>query len=409
MESDDGVGDPGRLTTRAGFDRLVGDSRFLTVMLVAAMAPLSVPVIAPALPGMATGFGVSDAEIGLVVTAITLPAMVLAPVVGVASDLYGRRPLAIAGLGLFGVAGVAITVTDSFPLLLVLRGLQGIAMAAIAPMSVTLLGDLYAGSLGTTAQGFRSAVTGTSATLLPILAGWLAGLAWSYPFYLYALAFVAMAAVYWFLPETAPRVGGAGSVGQSLGEYRESVRHELRDPSLVVVSVGGFIRFFALFGFLTFVPIFAVRTLGASPFEAGIVVALRAIRIPLSPIAGYWVDRFSRKTTLLGSLALLCTSFALFPFAPDVRWLGGLTLVMGVGDAAIDPVVNDAVSTKVSPDNRNGMIGALRVLKEAGKTASPLLLGGVLVVGGYTPLFLVVAGVLALYALGIVFALEGGW
>lgn len=72
---------------------------------------------------------------------------------------------------------------------------------------------------------------------------------------------------------------------------------------------GGFLRFFTVFGYITFVPIFAVRTMGATPFEAGVVVAMRGIRIPLNPIAGYWVDRFSRKTTLLASLAILCTSF----------------------------------------------------------------------------------------------------
>jgi MFS family permease len=405
----DRVSDPDRLTMRAGFGRLVGDSRFLTVMLVATTAPMSVALVSPALPVMATNFGVSDAEVGLVVTAITLPAMFIAPIVGIASDMYGRRPLAIAGLGLFGVAGVAITLTNDFSLVLGLRGLQGVAMAAIAPMSITLLGDLYSGSLGTIAQGFRSSVAGVSVTLIPILAGWLAGLAWEYPFYLYAFAFVGMGAVYWILPETAPGVNEVESVGRSLGEYWESVGDELRDVGLVVVMFGGFLRFFTVFGYITFVPIFAVRTMGATPFEAGVVVAMRGIRIPLNPLAGYWVDRFSRKTTLLASLAVLCTSFTLIPFAPGIWWLGGLALLTGVGDSAIDPVVNDAVSIKVSPDNRNGVVGALRVLKEAGKTAAPLFLGGVLVVGGYTPLFLVVAGVTALYALAVVLALERSW
>jgi MFS family permease len=401
--------DTDQLSTHTQFVELIGDSRFLSVMLIAMTVPMSAPMIAPALPRMATSLGVSDARIGLVVTAITLPAMVLAPVIGIASDIYGRRLVAILGLTLFGVAGVAITFVENFSYILVFRGMQGIAMAGIGPLMVTLLGDFYTGTLGTTAQGFRSSVSGISATLIPVLAGWLAGIAWEYPFYLYGFAVFVMLIVFRYLPETSQGIDTGSNFQFTLAEYIGSIKYELVDSSLIIVMFGGFVRFFSLFAFITFVPIFAVRSLGATPFEAGLVLATRGIRILLSPMAGWWVSRFSRKSTLVGTLAILTTSFGLIPFAPDIRWLAGLTVLHGVGDSTIDPVVNDAVATKVRAENRNGIVGALRVLKEAGKTAAPIVLGGVLAVSGYVPLFLTAATVLACYAIAVVLLIERYW
>ena len=88
-------------TMRAEAVRLIADPRFLSVMFIAAIVPTSVAVVSPALPRMATDLGVSDARIGLVMTAITLPPMILAPFVGSVSDMYGRRTVAVPGLFLF--------------------------------------------------------------------------------------------------------------------------------------------------------------------------------------------------------------------------------------------------------------------------------------------------------------------
>lgn len=47
----------------------------------------------------------SAARIGLVLSAFFLPTMLCTPVVGVAADIYGRRPVVLTSLATFGVAG----------------------------------------------------------------------------------------------------------------------------------------------------------------------------------------------------------------------------------------------------------------------------------------------------------------
>lgn len=390
------------MTTRSEVVSLMESPTFLAVMAVTAMLPLSVTIVSPALAGMATGLGVSDALIGLVMTAITLPPMILAPVVGVTSDLFGRRTIAIPGLFLFGSAGVAIAFVDSFAVVLGLRGLQGIAMAGIAPLTVTLLGDYYSGSLRTTAQGIRSSTSGIVLAIVPILAGALAGITWQAPFYLYGAAFFAMVAVYLYTPESVVDSADVENIRESLGQYFRSVREELNDPNLIVMMAGGFVRFFSLFAFLTFVPIFADRMLGATPFQAGLIVSMSGVRILLGPTAGWWVSHFSRGTTLLGTIAIQISVFAAIPFVPNIWWLAGLAILYGVGDATFDPIVNDGVTGMVRSQNRNGVVGGLRVLKEAGKTAGPGVLGLVLAFGNYTLLFFALTAFLGAYGVAIV-------
>ncbi|MFB6309836.1 MAG: MFS transporter, partial [Salinirussus sp.] len=227
----------GGSTTRGDLAALARRADFLAVMSIAMTLPISV-IISPALPGMATALGVSDARVGLVITAITLPPMLLAPVMGVAGDMFGRRAIAVPGLLLYGAAGVAVGVAPTFPVVLVLRALQGVAMAGIAPLTVTLLGDLYEGSMRTTAQGMRSSTAGIALAAGPLVAGVLAGIGWQYPFLLYGIPFISAAAVFVAVPETAPDREDAPSVRGTLRNYVRSIASEVGNPSLLVVLGG---------------------------------------------------------------------------------------------------------------------------------------------------------------------------
>lgn len=395
-------------TTRENLRRLIANPSFLSVMLITSILPISV-AISPALPGMADSLNVSDARIGLVITAITLPPMLVSPIVGIAGDLFGRRSIAIPGLFLFGIGGIGVAFVDSFTAVLALRGLQGIAMAGIAPLTVTLLGDMYTGTQRTTAQGMRSSVGGFGLAIVPLLVGALAGFGWQYPFFLYALGFLVMIPVYLYVPETAPVEAAAGSVRESLIDYKQSILEEIGDTSLLVVMVGGFVRFFTLIAFITFVPIFAIRVLGTTPFLAGLVVATSAIRIVLSPTAGWWVSRLSRRRTLLLTLGLQAVCFAMIPFVPGIWSLAVLAVLFGIGDSLFDPVVNDATSSMVADKNRNGVVGGLRVLKEAGKTTAPAVLGAILAVSGYGMVFFSMLIIVVLYGVGVFFFIGHHW
>lgn len=389
---------------------LLSDPRLVTVTLLSLVGTLGVNVASPALPSMSAGLGVSDARIGLVITAYTLPAMFMVPVAGALADLYGRRTIVVPALVLFGLAGSAIAAVDTFEAVLVLRGLQGLAFAGIMPLSVTILGDLYSGPTGSAAQGLRVGMNGLGSTVAPVVAGALSAIAWNHPFLLYAAALPVAAVAFVVLPETAS--GGAGSDGlrAQLGRYVDSLLREVRRPRLSALLAGGGVRDFVRYGLITFVPLFAVRSLGASFAVAGALLSLRGVAyILVSPGSGVLVGASSRRWVLVGGFGLAAASAAAMPLAPDVLWLGAFFLLYSVGDSVFSPVIKDAVTDASAPDSRAGVVGGMNVLKYAGQTAGPVFFGLVLAASGFGAVFGVGAAVLAVSAGALLLLLrEGG-
>jgi MFS family permease len=116
---------------------------------------MGVNFIQPALPAMTQPFGIKDAALGLVMTALTGPAIFLAPLFGVVADLYGRRLLLAWGLILYGIFGAAMALAPTFTWLLVFRGLQGVAYSAVTPLTIVLIGDLLEGDKEIGGQGLK--------------------------------------------------------------------------------------------------------------------------------------------------------------------------------------------------------------------------------------------------------------
>lgn len=384
------------------YGALMSDRRLLTITLVSFAATFGSYAASPALPSMVSGLGVSEADVGLVMAAYTLPAVFLLPVTGVLTDMYGRRTVLVPSLLLFGVAGVAVAFAESFLAILVLRVVQGVGGAAIIPVAITLIGDLYTGEEGSAAQGIRLSANGLSSIALPAVAGFLAGVAWQYPFLLYAIAFPAAVATYWLVPETLETAGPV-SLSAEVRSYAHAIRLEVTDTDMAILLAGGFFQGFSYYAILTFVPLFAVDSLAASVFIAGAVLSARGVaRIVLSPATGWVLTYISRKTALVGSLLITVVGTGLIGFAPSVLWLGGLVGLFGVGDALFTPVHRDAITDYSSDERRGGVVSGMLTLRQLGTTLSPPAFALVLVGAGYVWLFLLAGATYLLYAVAVV-------
>jgi ACDE family multidrug resistance protein len=115
------------------------DHNLHIVFGVTLMAVLGTSSVTPAFPEVAQELGVSDGQVGLLITAFTLPGVLLASIWGALSDRFGRRKVLVPSLMLFGIAGGACALVRDFELLLVLRALQGVGVAALGAINVTVL------------------------------------------------------------------------------------------------------------------------------------------------------------------------------------------------------------------------------------------------------------------------------
>ena len=83
-------------------------------------------------------------------------------VFGKLSDLYGRRPVLLFGIGIFLVGSVLCGFAWSMPSLILFRLIQGVGAGAIAiqPVGITIVGDLYPAKERGKIQGYLASVWG---------------------------------------------------------------------------------------------------------------------------------------------------------------------------------------------------------------------------------------------------------
>lgn len=150
------------------------------------MTVMSGAIIAPALPGISRHF--SDQPQVLIQLILTLPALMItlfSPLMGYLADRFGRKPLLLMMLSIYGLAGGAGFLIDSVDLLLASRALMGIAVAGILSISTTLVGDYFDGPERVRFLGLQSSCMALGGVVFINLGGLLSDWSWRGPFLLY--------------------------------------------------------------------------------------------------------------------------------------------------------------------------------------------------------------------------------
>ena len=361
----------------AGSDSgIVRERPFQLLLLINVLPPLGTALLSPVLGSLVEPLGASTANIGLMMSAFTAPSIAVIPIAGVISDRYGRRPVLLFGLVWFGLTGTAIAFVSTFAAALALRALQGIGFAALTPIIITSLGDLYAGTEEATAQGLRFTGSGLSQTAFPLAAGVLVGMAWQYPFLLYAVAFPIAAIVYVYFEEPLDETGDGESeagIGAQVGEMRALVAQ--RRAWTMVVARGS--ANVAWFGFLTYNSILVVDVLGDTPAEAGILAALASLTYALAASqAGRIADAFDdRLYPLVATNASMGVGLALVFLAPSFAVAAVGVVFMGAGFGLVLSIYRSVITALPPAELRGGLVSLGEGSGRAAATATPVVMG----------------------------------
>lgn len=356
---------------------------------------MGVSLISPVLPAMRPAFGVTDSQVGLVITAYTVPGIVLTPVVGLVADRIGRRRVLVPLLVLFGVAGAAIAVAETFTQVLFLRFLQGVGASALITLAITLIGDLYDGQQRNAVMGLHGSILGTSGAFYPLVGGVLGTIRWSVPFLFFAIAI----GVGLFATVTLrePERGDP----QRVGAYLERLGRVLLLPAALAIFAAIFVIFTVFYGaVLTALPLLLADDFGLGSDGIGFVIAAVAIA---SAIVSSQFGRISQwrepeELVALGFLAYGASLIGVW-LAPTPALVGVALLAFGVGFGIVMPSVDTAVVTLVSGDLRAGMMSMRTSVLSLGKTVGPFLFTFIAetwfptTIAGYRTL-LVVSGIL---------------
>ena len=333
---------------------------FTALMLVLLLASLDQTIVSTALPTIVGEFGGIE-HLSWVVTAYLLTATVSGPIYGKIGDLYGRKIVLQFAIVVFLVGSVLCGISQNMGQLIAFRALQGIGAGGLIVTTIAVVGDIIPPRDRGKYQGFFGAVFGVSTVVGPLLGGFFVdNLSWRWIFYvnvpigIVALAVIAVA----FHPHTAhvrhavDYLGAALLAGglsgivlfTSLGgtTYRwadarldamlvlgivllvaflfvERRAQEpvlplelFRDRTFSVTSAIGFIIGLALFGAVTFLPLYLQVVKGQKPTNSGLLLTpMMAGLLVTSIVSGQLISRSGRYRpfpivgTALASIALL--------------------------------------------------------------------------------------------------------
>lgn len=332
--------------------------------------------VTPALIMDLGGVGVSEAAVigGWLFFSFAIVQFLSAPILGNLSDRYGRRPVLLLSLAMFGVDYLLMGFAPTLALLFVGRILAGIPGASFTP-AFAYIADVTPPEKRAKSFGLVGAAFGVGFILGPALGGLLAGLGPRAPFFAAAaLAFANLAFGYFVLPESLPkesRRAFSWKRANPLGALAHLRRHKgLVGLAVVFLLVGLAGQVYATtWSFFTIARFgWSEALVGASLAAAGVIMA-----ISQGGLSGVVTPRLGERRTAVVALVASAAGFAGFAFATE-SWMMFAWLLTSLLAGLAGPSIF-ALMSRLVPANAQGELqGANASLMSLASVIGPLLM-----------------------------------
>ena len=354
------------------------------VMTGMAIAALEATVVGTAMPTVIASLGGIN-HYSWVFSAYLVTSTVTVPVWGKLSDLYGRRLLYQIGIGVFLLGTLLSGFAGSMTQLIVFRAIQGLGAGALVPLGMTIIGDTFTLKERAKMQAYFSGVWGLSSVIGPVIGGFITDqLSWRWVFFInlpvgviaaliigfalkepklkekptidylgagtlmFAISLLMLALVEGgssmatlFAPANLLNLGGGILL---LGLFALIEKRAVdpiipfrlfRNRTVSVSIVAGFLGGIAMFGGISFIPLFAQGSLGMSATKAGsLLTPLMLSWVSMSVVGGRLLLKISYRTITITGFVVMTSGFVLLStFQRDTPhvWLYLYLVLIGAG------------------------------------------------------------------------------
>ena len=328
-----------------------------------------VQAVVPLIPRYALVMGLQPFVIGLVTSSVSVTALALRPLGGIASDRWSRVKLMIVGVLLVSIAYAMLALSRDLSTMMGSRILEGVAVALFVPSSIASAVD-YApkGRVGE-ALGWRSLTIGIGFSLGPALGGFMAELlGYNSTFMVTALLVLAVIPLVATCKEP-PHERAPGLTREYASGLKDS-RFLLAFSSLVIYSI-------AWMGLLTFLSAY-LKLKGYGDLEIGLFVTAQAVvSLAVRPLAGKAADVRPCLMTSLGLLVISASFFAVYFFeVPPLLYIASSIFGLGVG---IYVPSSQTLALAKAPTKSRGFLSSVYTMgMDVGNLSGPTMFGALI-------------------------------
>ena len=351
----------------------------MTGMFIAA---LEATVVGTAMPTVIASLGGLN-HYSWVFSAYLVTSTVTVPVWGKLSDLYGRRLLYQIGIGVFLLGTLLSGLSTTMTQLIIFRAIQGLGAGALVPLGMTIIGDTFTLQERAKMQAYFSGVWGFSSIIGPVIGGFITDqISWRWVFFVNLPIGVIAALIIGIalkepVSDRKPKIDYGGALllmtaisllmlamveGGSDGLFTVEnvlifaasavllgifvwVEKRASDPiipfdlfrnrTILIAVIAGFLGGVAMFGAISFIPLFAQGSLGFSATEAGsLLTPLMLTWVTMSVIGGRLLLRIGYKPLTVAGYAALTVGFILLAMIDrdtNSIWLYADLMIIGAG------------------------------------------------------------------------------
>ena len=235
---------------------------------LATVGPFCIDTYLPAFHAIGAELHATPEQVQLTLTAYMLPMGVMVLWHGALSDAWGRKPVIVGSMLLFGLASLVCVFASSLEMLMAGRALQGITAGAGMVIGRAVVRDLHEGPRAQRLMSHVAMAFALGPALAPILGGWIFSLfGWRAVFVFLsglglALALLTALGLSETLPPAARRPLHPAALARS---YRDAFRH----AGFVLLTLAVGLNFNGFFLYVLSAPVFLMTHLGLSEREFG--------------------------------------------------------------------------------------------------------------------------------------------
>ncbi len=322
-------------------------------------------MLIPILPAIKNAMGITIFQADLIITAFSIPAGLVIPIAGFASDRWGRKQIMAPALVIYGVGGLisglaALLLENPYYVLLAGRVVQGIGAGGTYQLAMALTGDIFQSKERTKVLGLLEAANGFGKVVSPIAGAALGLVIWFAPFFVYGLLAIPVALAVWFVVKEPEQERQTPGFKDYLAQLKDIFKQ--KGIPLLASFFSGMVVLFILFGVLSWLSDLLEQQYEITGIYSGLLIAIPVGTMALtSYLSGFYLQQMEAKylkTSILAGLGTVTTSMAVVALSDNIYILFVALVLLGFGTGAVLPAINTLITSATGAEER-GLVTCL--------------------------------------------------